>query len=47
MAAGRARVLERFGVALEPEAQTFGEVRFPWRSPDGRSERGHGRGGST
>jgi UDP-N-acetylenolpyruvoylglucosamine reductase len=30
MAAGRERVLERFGVALEPEAQTLGEVRFPW-----------------
>jgi UDP-N-acetylenolpyruvoylglucosamine reductase len=31
MAAGRARVLERFGVALEPEVQTLGAVRFPWR----------------
>jgi UDP-N-acetylmuramate dehydrogenase len=30
MAAGRARVLERFGVALEPEVQTLGDVRFPW-----------------
>ncbi|HEY2282266.1 MAG TPA: UDP-N-acetylmuramate dehydrogenase [Solirubrobacteraceae bacterium] len=30
MAAGRARVLERFGVALEPEVQTLGNVRFPW-----------------
>ncbi len=30
MAEGRARVLERFGVALEPEVQTLGEVRFPW-----------------
>jgi UDP-N-acetylenolpyruvoylglucosamine reductase len=31
MAEGRRRVLERFGVALEPEVQTLGEVRFPWR----------------
>lgn len=30
MAAGRDRVLERFGVALEPEVQTLGDVRFPW-----------------
>jgi UDP-N-acetylenolpyruvoylglucosamine reductase len=30
MAEGRARVLERFGVALEPEVQTLGNVRFPW-----------------
>jgi UDP-N-acetylmuramate dehydrogenase len=30
MAAGRARVLERFGVALEPEVQTLGDVCFPW-----------------
>jgi len=30
MAAGRSRVLERFGVALEPEVQTLGDVRFPW-----------------
>jgi UDP-N-acetylenolpyruvoylglucosamine reductase len=30
MAAGRGRVLERFGVALEPEVQTLGPVRFPW-----------------
>jgi UDP-N-acetylenolpyruvoylglucosamine reductase len=30
MAAGRARVLERFGVELEPEVQRLGEVRFPW-----------------
>jgi UDP-N-acetylmuramate dehydrogenase len=30
MAAGRHRVLERFGVELEPEVQTLGEVRFPW-----------------
>ena len=39
MAAGRARVLERFGVALEPEAQTLGEVRFPWRSTERASDR--------
>jgi UDP-N-acetylenolpyruvoylglucosamine reductase len=30
MAEGRKRVLERFGVELEPEVQTLGEVRFPW-----------------
>ena len=30
MAEGRTRVLQRFGVALEPEVQTLGEVRFPW-----------------
>jgi UDP-N-acetylenolpyruvoylglucosamine reductase len=30
MAAGRARVLVRFGVELEPEVQTLGPVRFPW-----------------
>jgi UDP-N-acetylmuramate dehydrogenase len=30
MAEGRARVLERFGVELEPEVQTLGNVRFPW-----------------
>jgi UDP-N-acetylenolpyruvoylglucosamine reductase len=32
MAEGRRRVLERFGVALEPEVQTLGDVRFPWSS---------------
>jgi UDP-N-acetylmuramate dehydrogenase len=31
MADGRRRVLERFGVELEPEVQTLGHVRFPWR----------------
>jgi UDP-N-acetylenolpyruvoylglucosamine reductase len=31
MAAGRARVLERFGVELEPEVQTLGDVHVPWR----------------
>ncbi len=31
MAEGRRRVLERFGVELEPEVQTLGEVRLPWR----------------
>jgi UDP-N-acetylenolpyruvoylglucosamine reductase len=31
MAEGRRRVLERFGVALEPEVQTLGGVRFPWQ----------------
>ncbi|HLM86738.1 MAG TPA: UDP-N-acetylmuramate dehydrogenase [Solirubrobacteraceae bacterium] len=30
MGEGRRRVLERFGVALEPEVQTLGDVRFPW-----------------
>jgi UDP-N-acetylenolpyruvoylglucosamine reductase len=30
MAEGRRRVLERFGIELEPEVQTLGEVRFPW-----------------
>ena len=30
MAEGRRRVLARFGVTLEPEVQTLGEVRFPW-----------------
>lgn len=30
MVEGRRRVLERFGVALEPEVQTLGDVRFPW-----------------
>ncbi|MFZ2112235.1 MAG: UDP-N-acetylmuramate dehydrogenase [Solirubrobacteraceae bacterium] len=31
MAEGRRRVIERFGVQLEPEVQTLGTVRFPWR----------------
>ena len=31
MAEGRRRVLELTGVELEPEVQTLGEVRFPWR----------------
>jgi UDP-N-acetylmuramate dehydrogenase len=30
MAEGRRRVFERFGVELEPEVQTLGDVRFPW-----------------
>jgi UDP-N-acetylenolpyruvoylglucosamine reductase len=30
MAEGRRRVCERLGVELEPEAQTLGDVRFPW-----------------
>ena len=29
MAEGRRRVHERFGVVLEPEVQTLGEVRWP------------------
>ncbi len=35
MAAGRARVLERFGVELVPEVQTLGDVRFPWTQARG------------
>ncbi len=31
MAEGRRRVLDRSGVELEPEVQTLGDVRFPWR----------------
>jgi UDP-N-acetylenolpyruvoylglucosamine reductase len=31
MAEGRRRVLELTGVELEPEVQTLGDVRFPWR----------------
>jgi UDP-N-acetylenolpyruvoylglucosamine reductase len=39
MAEGRRRVLERFGVTLEPEVQTLGDVRFPWvGDPGGRSK---------
>jgi UDP-N-acetylenolpyruvoylglucosamine reductase len=30
MAEGRRRVLERFGVALEPEVQLLGDVSLPW-----------------
>ena len=30
MAEGRRRVRERFGLRLEPEVQTLGDVRFPW-----------------
>jgi UDP-N-acetylenolpyruvoylglucosamine reductase len=30
MAEGRRRVQERFGVTLEPEVQTLGDVHFPW-----------------
>jgi UDP-N-acetylenolpyruvoylglucosamine reductase len=32
MAEGRRRVVEHFGVELEPEVQTLGVVRFPWSS---------------
>lgn len=32
MDAGRRRVIELFGVQLEPEVQTLGAVRFPWAS---------------
>ena len=28
---GRRRVLDRFGIELEPEVQTLGDVTFPWR----------------
>jgi UDP-N-acetylmuramate dehydrogenase len=31
MAEGRRRVLERFGVELEPEVQTLGDVHFAWK----------------
>jgi UDP-N-acetylmuramate dehydrogenase len=31
MAEGRRRVLERFGVELEPEVQMLGDVRLPWQ----------------
>jgi UDP-N-acetylenolpyruvoylglucosamine reductase len=31
MAEGRRRVLEQSGIELEPEVQTLGDVRFPWR----------------
>jgi UDP-N-acetylmuramate dehydrogenase len=31
IAEGRRRVLEQTGVELEPEVQTLGDVRFPWR----------------
>jgi UDP-N-acetylenolpyruvoylglucosamine reductase len=31
MAEGRRCVLERFGIALEPEVRTLGDVRFPWQ----------------
>jgi UDP-N-acetylenolpyruvoylglucosamine reductase len=31
MAEGRRRVQEQFGVELEPEVQTLGEVELPWR----------------
>ena len=30
MALGRERVLERFGIALEPEVELLGAVRLPW-----------------
>jgi UDP-N-acetylmuramate dehydrogenase len=30
MAEGRRRVQERFGVTLEPEVQTLGDLHFPW-----------------
>jgi UDP-N-acetylmuramate dehydrogenase len=32
MAEGRRLVMESFGVQLEPEVQTLGDVRFPWAS---------------
>jgi UDP-N-acetylmuramate dehydrogenase len=31
MAEGRRRVKDLFSVELEPEVQTLGDVRFPWR----------------
>jgi len=30
IAAGRERVLERFGIELEPEVRLLGDLRFPW-----------------
>jgi UDP-N-acetylenolpyruvoylglucosamine reductase len=30
MAEGRRRVFERFGIELQPEVQTLGDVRLPW-----------------
>ena len=30
IALARERVLDRFGIALEPEVRLLGEVRFPW-----------------
>jgi UDP-N-acetylenolpyruvoylglucosamine reductase len=40
MAEGRRRVEERFGVQLEPEVQTLGDVRFPWATPRGSNSSG-------
>jgi UDP-N-acetylenolpyruvoylglucosamine reductase len=45
MAEGRRRVLERFGVALEPEVQRLGEVRFPWEAEASAQPRGGGPSG--
>lgn len=38
MAEGRRRVQEHTGVALEPEVQTLGPVRFPWEGPGRTAE---------
>jgi UDP-N-acetylenolpyruvoylglucosamine reductase len=46
MGEGRSRVLERFGVELEPEVQTLGPVRFPWEAEGGSSEGGSSEVGS-
>ena len=35
MAEGRRRVHEQFGVLLEPEVQTLGDVSMPWNAPGG------------
>jgi len=35
MAQARRRVLERFGVALEPEVQVLGDLRWPWEEGRG------------
>jgi UDP-N-acetylmuramate dehydrogenase len=39
MAEGRRRVLERFGVELEPEVRVLGRVKWPdeWKEDDGRA----------
>jgi len=40
MAEGRRRVQEHSGVALEPEVQTLGPVRFPWATSDPTAKSG-------
>ncbi len=38
IAEGRRRVQQHFGVALEPEVQTLGPVRYPWGASDATTE---------